>query len=60
MLTDRDFVIFLLLLASVVSLNYLPIAPGPRLFLFVLIIIAQVVFVYQGLKRSRKGPPGPR
>lgn len=54
MLTDRDFVIFILLILSVVSLNYFPIPPGPRLFLFVLIVIAQVVFVYQGLKRSRQ------
>lgn len=53
MLTDRDFVIFILLLLSVVSLNYFPIAPGLRLFLFFIIIIAQIVFVYQGLKRSR-------
>src|SRR5690606_32382782 len=54
MLTERDFVIFLLLLLSVVSLKFLPIAPGPRLFLFALIVIGQVIFVYQGLKRSRR------
>lgn len=54
MLTDRDMLIFILLLISVVSLNHFPIPPGPRLLLFVIIVIAQAVFVYQGLRRSRR------
>ena len=54
MLTDKDLIIFILLLVSVVSLNYFPIPPGLRLFLFIIIIIAQVIFVYQGLRRSRR------
>lgn len=54
MLTDKDMIIFLLLLVSVVALNHFPIPPGLRLFLFVIIVIAQVIFVYQGLRRSRR------
>jgi len=54
MLTDRDFIIFLLLLAAVLVLNAFPIPPVPRLVLFILIVVAQAVFVVNGIRRSRR------
>ena|GEM_PF-2769388 len=54
MLTDRDMIIFILLLLAVVAINAFPIPPGLRLVLFILIVIAQVIFVYQGLRRHRR------
>jgi len=51
---DRDIVIFLLLLLAVVLVNALPLPPLVRLPLFILVVILQALFVYQGLRRHRR------
>jgi len=53
-LTDRDMIIFILLLIAVLAVNAFPLPAALRLVLFALIVIAQVIFVYQGLRRTRR------
>lgn len=50
---DRDMQIFLVLLFSVVLVNVLPLPPIVRLPIFILVVIAQAVFIYRGLTRKR-------
>jgi len=50
---DRDVLIFVVLLLSVVLLNVLPIPPSLKLPLFIVVVILQALFVYQGIKRHR-------
>lgn len=53
-LNDRDMLIFILLLVAVIAINAFAIPATLRLILFILIVAAQVLFVYHGLKRSRR------
>lgn len=51
---DRDFLIFVVLLLSVVLLNVIPMPAALKLPLFIVIVILQALFVYNGVKRHRR------
>lgn len=51
----KDFFVFLLIIAALIGLRFLPVSSGIRLFLFSIIVISQVAFLLQGFLRNR--PP---
>lgn len=53
MLRDRDFLIFFLLLIGVVLLNIIPMPSQLRIAFFIILVIMQVLFIYNGLRRGR-------
>jgi len=52
-LKDRDYLIFFLLLLGVVLLNVIPLPQTLRMVLFALLVVAQAIFIYNGLRRGR-------